>query len=303
MTDNRVFDRAAVRAHRDRAAKSGRAEFLFEHAAHDLIDRLSAINRTFETVLVVGSRLGKISQLLRQAGHRNRLFQGDFSQRMARSSRQKQNDAPVLVMDEELVPIAEHSVDLILCPLTLHWLNDLPGALIQFRRALRPDGLLLANLLGGATLASLREAMLSVELALEKGASQRINPVLDLRDAAGLLQRAGFALPVADTELLDVTYDSAAGLLADLRAMGETSALLRRDRRIPSRAFWPAVIEHYDTAFAKPDGRVTGHFEIITLTGWQPHEKQQKPLRPGSAKSSLAAHLGTIEHGAGEEPG
>lgn len=303
MTDGAVFDRAVVRAHRDRAARSGKAEFLYEQAAADLIERLTAINRTFERVLIVGSRRGQMANLLRQSGHRGTIFQGDVSPAMAELSRDARSDAPVFVFDEELVSIADHELDLILCPLTLHWLNDLPGGLVQLSRTLKPDGLFLASLFGGQTLNDLRETMLEVELELVGGASQRISPVLDLRDAAGLMQRAGFALPVADTEILDVTYESAAGLLGDLRAMGETSALLRRDRRAPPRAFWPMVIDRYDRRFAGPDGRVGAKFEVITLTGWRPHESQQKALRPGSARSSLADRLGTVEHGAGEKPG
>lgn len=303
LTAEKIFDRSVVRRHRDRAANLGRAEFLYEHAARDLVERLCSINRTFDTALILGSRRGEAAQILRQSGFEGSLFQSDFSLRMAQESQLNQSTAPVVVFDEELVPIAEHSVDLILSPLTLHWLNDLPGALIQLCRALRPDGLILASLFGGSTLAGLRDTMLKTELDLENGASQRISPVLDLRDAAGLLQRAGFALPVADTETVEVTYESCMGLLADLRAMGETSALMRRDRRTPPRAFWPMVVDRYDKTLAGPDGRVRGEFEIITLTGWRPHENQQKALRPGSATSSLAARLGAIEHGTGEKPG
>ncbi len=298
-----MFNRRVVLAHRNRAARSGNAEFLYEQAAADLSERLASINRRFETVLIVGSRRGQMATSLSKTGHQGTVFQGDFSPAMAELSRQARPDAPVIVFDEELVPIAEHGLDLILCPLTLHWLNDLPGGLIQLSRTLKPDGLLIASLFGGQTLNGLREIMLEVELELLGGASQRISPVLDLRDAAGLMQRAGYALPVADTEILDVTYESAASLLADLRAMGETSALLRRDRRIPPRAFWPLVIDRYDRNLAGADGRVSATFEIITLTGWRPHESQQKALRPGSAQSSLAARLGTVEHGAGDKPG
>lgn len=302
-TDTAVFDRAVVRAHRERAARFGTAEFLYEQAAADLCERLAGINRTFETALIVGSRRGEMAKRLRQTGHQGAVFQGDFSLAMAKVARHAQDDSPVLVFDEEFVPLVDHGLDLILCPLTLHWLNDLPGGLVQLSRTLRPDGLLLASLFGGQTLRDLRAVMLEVELQLMGGASQRTSPVLDLRDAAGLMQRAGFALPVADTEILDVTYESAAGLLSDLRTMGETSALLRRDRRVPPRAFWPMVVDRYDRKFTSSDGRVSAQFEVITLTGWRPHESQQKALRPGSAQSSLAARLGTIEHGSGEKPG
>lgn len=287
-----VFDRKAVRLHRARAAAGGGAEFLFEHAALDILERLADIARPFGTALVAGSRRGTLARELMAQERAGLVIQGDPVLPMAGHSRAACPGQPVLVFDEEMVPFAEHSLDLILCPLGLHWLNDLPGALVQMQRALRPDGLLMANLLGGDTLAELRQSIMVVEMEMLGGAGPRISPSFDLRDAAGLMQRAGFALPVADAETVEVTYDSAFGLLRDLRAMGETGALLRRDRRIPPRAFWPKVVEHYDRSFAGPDGRAVARFEMFTLTGWHPHESQQKPLRPGSGQTDLAAHLG-----------
>ena len=287
-----IFDRAVVKRHRDRAAIAGTAEFLFDHTAEDFALRLSEITRSFEHILVTGARRGQVARgLLDRDGPAPTVFQADLSHPMARAARSALPELPVLVMDEELLPFAIHSLDLILCPLTLHWLNDLPGALAQMQRALKPDGLLMASMLGGDTLTELRSIMLEAEAALLGGAGPRVNPAIDLRDAAGLMQRAGFALPVADTERLDVTYESALALLRDLRAMGETSAFLQRDRRTPPRGFWPLVTNLYEQRHAGPDGRITATFELFTLTGWHPHESQQKPLRPGSGQTDLAAHL------------
>ncbi|MEM1401537.1 MAG: methyltransferase domain-containing protein [Pseudomonadota bacterium] len=299
-----VFDRRVVRHHRARSATMSdqpSAEFLFDQAATDMAERLVVINRRFQTALVSTARRGSMAKALRETGFDGRIFQADLCPSMLAQANSQATDGGAFVCDEEFLPFAPHTLDLILSPLSLHWLNDLPGALIQMQQALRPDGLFMGSLFGGQTLTELRHVLLEVEADLMGGASARISPIIDLRDAAGLLQRAGFNLPVADADVVEVTYESALDLLRDLRSMGETNALLRRSRRILPRAFWPTVVERYANRFAGLDGRIRATFEIFTLTGWHPHQDQQKPLRPGSATTRLADRLGTIETPTGEK--
>jgi SAM-dependent methyltransferase len=189
---------------------------------------------------------------------------------------------------------------LVLSTLELHWTNDLPGALLQLRQVLKPDGLLLASLFGGETLAQLRRALMEAELAEEGGAGPRVSPFADVRDLGQLLQRAGFALPVVDSDTITVTYADALALMRDLRAMGESNAVRERRRGFSRRATLFGAARRYAELFAGPDGRIPASFEIITLTAWAPHESQQRPLRPGSAATRLAAALGTTERSAGE---
>jgi len=191
--------------------------------------------------------------------------------------------------------VRDGSLDLIVSALSLQMVNDLPGALAQMRRALKPDGLLLAALLGGRTLAELREALLAAESEITGGAAPRVAPVTDVRDLGALLQRAGFALPVADSDVVTVTYASPLALFADLRAMAATSVLVDRPRRPLRRDVLMRALQLYAERFALPDGRVPATFEILTMTGWVPHESQQKPLQPGSATARLAEALGTTE--------
>jgi SAM-dependent methyltransferase len=201
-----------------------------------------------------------------------------------------------LAADEEVLPFAPGSFDLVVANLSLHWVNDLPGALIQIRRALAPDGLFLASLPGLGTLGELRTALAGAESALRGGLSPRISPFPELRDAAGLLQRAGFALPVADQEAVPLAYASPLGLLADLRAAGEGNAVLARDPRTPPRALFPMAAAALP---AGPEG-IPATLRLLMLTGWAPHEGQQRPARPGSATHSLAEALGTVEIKAGD---
>jgi len=205
-------------------------------------------------------------------------------------------------MDEERLAFADQSLDLVVSTLALHWVNDLPGTLIQIRRALRPDGLFLGAILGGSTLTELRQALTEAEAELTGGAGLRIAPFADTFDAAGLLQRAGFALPVADVDRLVVRYSHPLKLIADLKAMGETNALVDRARRPLSRAVLGRACELYAARFAEPDGRVRASFDIITLTGWAPHPDQQQPLKPGTARMRLADALGSTEQSLGEKP-
>lgn len=208
---------------------------------------------------------------------------------------------PRVLVDLEALPFADASLDLVVSGLTLHCVNDLPGTLVQIRRALKPDGLLLASVLGGQTLTELREAFLLAESELEGGASPRVAPFADVRDYGSLLQRAGFALPVTDTDIVTVTYSSPLALMQDLRGMGATNILAARRRAPLRRATLMRACELYIERHGRPDGRIPATFEIITLTGWAPHESQQKPLRPGSAQARLADALGTREIPAGEK--
>ena len=201
-----------------------------------------------------------------------------------------------VVLDEERLPFAPASLDLAVSTLGLHWTNDVVGALIQVRRALKPDGLFIGAFLGGATLTELRQSLVAAESEILGGAGSRVSPFADTQDAASLLQRAGFALPVADLDRITVTYEHPLKLLADLRQMGETNVLADRHPRGLTRALLARTSEIYAARFSDPDGRVRATFEIITLTGWAPHESQQVPLKPGSAKMRLAEALGTVEH-------
>jgi hypothetical protein len=183
----------------------------------------------------------------------------------------------------------------------LHWVNDLPGTLAQIRRTLKPDGLLLAVLAGGETLTELRQCLAAAESDLEGGASPRVAPFVDVRALGSLLQRAGFALPVTDVDRLTVRYSSLANLFRDLRRMGATNALIERRRKPLRRSTLARAAELYAERFADHDGRLRVTFDLLSVSGWAPHDKQQQPLRPGSAKSRLADALGAREIPAGEK--
>lgn len=290
MQPPRPFEPRLVRQ-RKRRARLREAAFLHEHVAADLAERLEAIPRPFARALVLGG---------------GGLFQEAVAERpqlAARIGAMIQADVAEgdVVLDPERLPFAEGVFDLIVSPLALHSVNDLPGALIQLRRALKPDGLLLASLFGGETLNELRVALLTAESDLTGGAGPRVAPFADLQDIAGLLQRAGFALPAADRDIITVRYGDPMRLLADLRAMGETAALRERSPRGLSRRILARAFAIYAGRFSDADGRVRATFEILTATGWAPHESQQKPLRPGSAQTRLADALGTKERSAGDK--
>ena len=210
------------------------------------------------------------------------------------------NAARRLVLDEERLPFANGSLDLLVSNLALHWSNDLVGALVQIRLALRPDGLFIGSMFGGATIAELRQSLLIAESELG-GVGARVSPFADTFDGAALLQRAGFTLPVADSDKITVRYEHPLRLMADLRAMGETNILLDRPRTPISRALIARIAEVYAERFGLSDGRIPATFEIITLTGWAAHESQQQPLKPGSAKMRLADALRVTEHKLGRE--
>ncbi len=270
-----VFDRAAVRRHRDRAAAGLAAhDFLLREVAGRLAGRLDDIRRRFPAALDLGCHGGVLAGALEGRGGVERLVQTDLSPAMVRRA-----EGPRVAADEELLPFAAASFDLVASVLSLHWVNDLPGALIQIRRALKPDGLLLAAMLGGNTLGELREAFAAAEIAEEGGASPRLSPFTDARDAGALLQRAGFALPVVDVDAITVAYPDALALMRDLRGMGESNAVRERRAGFSRRATIMAAAAAYEERFAQTDGRVPATFEVIYLTAWAPHPSQPKPHR------------------------
>ena len=263
--------------------------------------RLETILRRFPVAVDLGARNSHFFKALSDSDARANVdwvIETDLSARMLEG-----RGTPRVVVDEERLPFGDASLDLVVSTLALHWTNDLVGALIQIRRALRPDGLFLGAIFGGATLTELRQCLLAAEAELSDGASMRVSPFADAIDAAGLLQRAGFALPVADVDRVKVRYASPLALLQDLRRMGETSVLLDRARKPLTRRVLFRAMELYGERFAEPDGRVPATFEIVSITGWAPHESQQKPLRPGSAKMRLADALGVKEQPAGDKAG
>ena len=292
-----VFDRRAVRRHRDRAAPAFAAhDFLKREVAERLADRLADITRRFPLALDLGAHDGTLAEVLGGRGGIERLVQCDLSPAMLARGRGVR-----LAADEELLPFATDSFDAVLSVLSLHWVNDLPGTLIQANRCLKPDGLFLAAMLGFGTLAELRDAWHAGELAQEGGVSPRVSPFAELQDAAGLLQRAGFALPVADIEPIAVTYADPLRLMAELRGMGEVNSVVERRKRFTRRGTLLAAAAAYRDRFAGTDGRVPATFQVLWLTAWKPHASQQRPLRPGSAAARLADALGTQEHPAGDK--
>lgn len=283
----RVFDRALLRRRLARAARAGGEDFLLARAAADAVERLSIVKREFRDVLDLGSPRPDVAAALAAA-----LPQAAVTRMAPLPEPEAPGRWRRVVGDDERQPFAPGSFDLVVSCLSLQAVNDLPGALVQARRCLRPDGLFLACLFGGDTLKELRGALSMAESEVSGGASPRVAPFSDLRDLGGLLQRAGFALPVTDTEPLVVRYGNPFRLFADLRAMGATNALALRHRGPMRRAVLMRAVEIYAERFSDPDGRLRATFDLIWLSGWSPHESQQKPLRPGSAKMSLASALG-----------
>lgn len=285
-----IFDRALLSRRRGRAALAwtadSTADFLLVRAIDEIGDRLALIQRTFPIAVVLGAQGGLVGRRLRDSGRHERIVEVDSVAGMLRSPPNTRVRA-----DEELLPFNPASIDLIVSPLTLQWANDLPGALVQARLALKPDGLLLAAVIGGESLTELRQAFVAAESEIDDGASPRVAPFADGRDLGSLLQRAGFALPVVDSDRFTVGYAHPLALMHDLRAMGATNVLAER-RRVPlRRATLLRACEIYAERFSRPDGRITATFEIITLTAWAPADSQPKPLRPGSATHRLADAL------------
>ena len=264
-TTPRLFDRALLIARQRRAQAAGPVEFLLDRVIADVDERLSAVNREFSVVADIWTP---------GAGLRPPSPPGSLVHVAL--------DSP-----DEALPLKPESLDLALSALAFQFVNDLPGVLAQIRRALRPDGLILAAMIGGDTLIELRQSFAAAEAECEGGVSPRVAPFADLRDVGSLLQRAGLALPVTDVDRVTVRYDSAFALMADLRRMGATNILIER-RRVPTRrATMQRMAEIYAERFSDRDGRIRATFDIIWMSAWAPHESQQKPLKPGSAKASL----------------
>jgi SAM-dependent methyltransferase len=263
-----LFDRALLRARQDRALRAP-ATFLLDRVAEDAAERLQAVLREFKGAADIGTPGNQVSNAL--AGRLGQLARVDLPD-----------------VESEPLALPPQSLDLAVSALAFQFVNDLPGVLAQIRHALKPDGLLLAAMIGGDTLTELRQSFAAAEAELEGGVSPRVAPFADLRDVGSLLQRAGFALPVTDVERIVVRYDSALALMVDLRGMGATNILVERRRTPTRRATLLRMAQLYEERFADPDGRIRATFDVIWLSGWAPHESQQKPLKPGSAKASLA---------------
>ena len=281
-----IFDRQLLRRRLARAQTLGPAPFLVDRVAQELGERLGVVLRQFERAVDLGTPTDAVVQALAASGKVATVI-----------------SAHSLAIDEEALPFADASLDLVTSALSLQFVNDLPGTLIQIRRALKPDGLFLAALIGGESLNELREAFAQAESEIEGGVSPRVAPFADLRELGALLQRAGFALPVVDSDKLTVRYQSVVALMHDLRRMGATNILSER-RRVPlKRKTLARMAEIYAQRFADADGRLRATFEVVWLLGWAPHESQQKPLKPGSATQRLADALGSREISAGEKAG
>ena len=289
-----LFDRDLLRARRARAVALGPAGFLLDRVAAELSERLSVVLRKFELAADLGTPSDTVSRALKNAV--GTVIAVDANPEL------RADWAPLTVAaDLEALPFRDGVFDLAVSALALQFVNDLPGVLTQIRRALKADGLFLAALIGGTSLTELREAFALAESEVEGGASPRVAPFVDVRELGALLQRAGFALPVTDIDRLTVRYASPLALMHDLRRMGATNALAERQRAPLRRATLQRMMEIYGERFADADGRVRATFEIVWLSGWAPHESQQKPLAPGSAKMRLADALGAQETSAGEK--
>lgn len=282
-----VFDRRLVRRRRERAAATlPTADFMVREVASRLAERLADIRRDFATALVLGGHRGLLAEAVRPFAGGGHLVVADAAAAMLAGSA----GLPV-VADEEALPFGADRFDLVVSGQVLHWVNDLPGTLAQLRYCLKPDGLLLAAMPGGETLSGLRAAFMDAELELEGGAGPRVSPFLDVRDAGQLLQRAGFALPVVDVDRIRVSYADPLAMLRDLRAMGETGALVDRRPEGLRRETLARAMALYAERHADADGRVEAVAEVLFLTAWKPHPDQQKPLRRGSGKIDLAKTL------------
>ncbi|MDR6631246.1 SAM-dependent methyltransferase [Phyllobacterium sp. 1468] len=291
MDRHQVFDRNLLLVRRLRALRQhgNSADFLLARACEDLEERLSAVERKFGVAVDLASHTALAAQAIQRSGKVTTIVRVEQAQQFL------DNAFPAIVADEEILPLKPSSIDLIVSLLSLHLTNDTPGTLLQIRRALKPDGLFLGAMAGENTLAELRECLLAAESEFYGGASPRVVPFADVRDAGGLLQRAGFTLPVTDMETYTVRYDSAFALIRDLRAMGMQNVLIGRSRRPLRRHYFMRVAEIYAERFSDPDGRIRATFSFIWMSGWAAHESQQKPLKPGSAKASLADFLKDAE--------
>ena len=263
-----LFDRALLRARMERARHGGPVTFLLDRVREDMEERLQAVMRNFADVADVWTP--------------GQLLQAPLADRFKSLTH-------IDAAETETLSLHPGSLDLVVSALAFQFVNDLPGVLAQIRRALKPDGLLLAAMIGGDTLTELRQCFAAAEAECEGGVSPRVAPFADLRDIGALLQRAGLALPVTDVDRVVVRYDSAFALMADIRRMGASNILVERRRAPTRRATMLRMAQIYGERFSDPDGRIRATFDLVWLSGWAPHESQQKPLRPGSAKASLEA--------------
>jgi SAM-dependent methyltransferase len=298
MTPPLIFDRSLLRARRRRATRLGPETFLLDQVAGELAHRLRLVVRKFELAADIGTPAAAVRTAVMACGAIGAMIAVDPLISVTG------DDAATLrvAADEEALPFAGSALDLAVSGLSLQAVNDLPGALVQIRRALKPDGLFLAALLGGDTLTELRQSFAAAESEMDGGVSPRVAPFADVREMGALLQRAGFALPVTDVDRITVRYSSPFRLLRDLRAMGAANPLHERRRAPLRRATLMRAMAVYAERFADSDGKVRATFDIVWLSGWSPDESQQQPLQPGSAKQRLADALGTTEIAAGEKP-
>jgi NADH dehydrogenase [ubiquinone] 1 alpha subcomplex assembly factor 5 len=292
-----LFDRKLLRGRRERfAPEIGAHEFLLAHVAREIAERVSLMLRSFPLALDLGAYNGLLGRKVAELPSVGEMIYAESALSLASLC-----PRPALVCDEDLLPFKEASLNLIVSGLSLHRVNDLPGALIQIRRALRPDGLFMAGLLGARSLIELRQTLIEAEAETEGGASPRVSPFSDVRDYGGLLQRAGFALPVADAEVLKVPYPSPRELMREIRVLGGGNVLAERSKAPLPRRTLARAEAIYRERHATPDGGIAATFEIVYLSGWAPDASQQKALKPGSAAARLADALHTTEHSAGDK--
>ncbi|HEY4546700.1 MAG TPA: methyltransferase domain-containing protein [Pedomonas sp.] len=297
-TNIEMFDRRQVRRQRQRAAGNGSfVDFIKNLMVEDIADRLLMINRPFKRILDLGSHDGRLGKLLAARYPEATVVYADPAEGWLAGTQTG------VACDPDFLPFADESFDLVVSAGLLHWTNDLPGALIQINRAMTPDGLFMAAFPGGDTLFELRRALFEAEEEVTGGVAPRVAPMVEVRDAGGLLQRAGFAMPVSDSDHFTVAYENPLKLLAELRAMGETNAQASRPRSFLRRAVLMRAASLYAERFAREDGKVLATVELISLSGWAPAPGQPKPLRPGSAKARLADALGVREQPTGDKAG
>lgn len=288
-TDTPIFNRHLLQRRKARAANAlSDYQFLHDHTGRILLDRIHDIKRDFPRILKIGARdPGNFTSALKKRDGTNHVITMDITPNLLQGGH--------VCADEEMLPIKSRSLDMVISNLNLHSVSDLPGALIQIRHALKNDGLFIASMLGGETLRELRESFTHADIAIKDGMQPRIMPFADKPQMGDLLHRAGFALPVVDSDIITVTYESPFKLMHDLRGMAETSIISDQVKHFSRRDVFMEMAKYYHANFADPDGRIRASFEIIYMIGWAPDSSQQQPLKPGSADTRLADFLGTVE--------
>lgn len=290
-----VFDRKLVREHRDRAARTwDDFDFLHKEVADRLCDRLDDVVRKFPLALDIGCHGGEVAQIMQGRDKIGTLLQCDISENMTK--RAHNHNPHSLVADEEFLPFGAEKFDLITSNLSLHWVNDLPGALVQINRCLKPDGLFVGTMFGIESLRELRQSLSDAEMEVDGGLSPRISPFADVRDAGMLLQRAGFTLPVVDADAITVSYENPLKLMKDLKGMGENNKVLERRKTATKRSMLFRAAQRYMEEFRDADGRIPATFQVMYLTAWKADPSQPQPMKPGSASTRLADALGVPEH-------